>query len=160
MKKVMIPTCMSPFVVHVNGKKYTYQAGTEQEVPDEVAIVIEQHERYHEEKAKVERGEGNQGGGGSGATCKLVMNAVDEAMMANGTLYLSSLGTPSVSVKKNLGTTEYDVPCGSIIYLEAWCSLTTENLSAIMEDFDYGKFVYRVPSTPGAVAHLNVTFAG
>lgn len=33
MKKVMIPTCANPFEVDINGKKYIYPAGTEQEVP-------------------------------------------------------------------------------------------------------------------------------
>jgi hypothetical protein len=41
LKKVMIPTSMDPFVVEVNGWKYEYPAGTEQEVPEEVAAVIE-----------------------------------------------------------------------------------------------------------------------
>lgn len=46
MKKVMIPTFMNPFVVSVNGKRYEYPAGTEQEVPDEVASIIEaKHEK-------------------------------------------------------------------------------------------------------------------
>lgn len=47
MKKVTIPTCSNPFVVNINGKKYTYPAGTEQEVPDEVAVIIEAHEEHH-----------------------------------------------------------------------------------------------------------------
>lgn len=50
MKKVQIPTCMSPFIVDVNGKRYIYPAGTEQEVPDEVAIIIEKHNKSHEAK--------------------------------------------------------------------------------------------------------------
>lgn len=50
MKKVQIPTCMSPFIVDVNGKRYIYPAGTEQEVPDEVAIIIENHNKGHEAK--------------------------------------------------------------------------------------------------------------
>ena len=74
MKKVMIPTCKRPFNVFVNGVKYTYPSGTEQEVPDEVAIVIEHHEAYHEEKDKIDRvGDGSQGGGTGGgySTCKV-----------------------------------------------------------------------------------------
>lgn len=47
MKKVTIPTCANPFVVIVNGIKYTYPAGETVEVPDDVAEVIEQHEETH-----------------------------------------------------------------------------------------------------------------
>lgn len=47
MKKVTIPTCANPFVVIVNGMKYTYPAGETVEVPDDVAEVIEQHEETH-----------------------------------------------------------------------------------------------------------------
>ena len=41
MKTVKIPKSMDPFYVEVNGEKYSYKAGTEQEVPLEVAAVIE-----------------------------------------------------------------------------------------------------------------------
>lgn len=47
MKTVTIPTCANPFVVIVNGIKYTYPAGTTVEVPDDVAAVIEQHDEAH-----------------------------------------------------------------------------------------------------------------
>ena len=47
MKKVTIPTCANPFVVIVNGMKYTYPAGETVEVPDDVAAVIEQHDEAH-----------------------------------------------------------------------------------------------------------------
>lgn len=40
---VTIPECMNPFVVNINGVEYSYPAGTEQVVPEEVAEVIEQH---------------------------------------------------------------------------------------------------------------------
>ena len=47
MKNVTIPTCANPFVVIVNGIKYTYPAGETVEVPDDVAAVIEQHHDAH-----------------------------------------------------------------------------------------------------------------
>lgn len=47
-KVVTIPTCANPFEVSINGKKYLYPAGTVQEVPDEVALIIEQHHKGHE----------------------------------------------------------------------------------------------------------------
>lgn len=50
-KNVMIPDCTRPFFeVEINGKKYRYRSGTEQEVPDDVAQVIEQHTEAHEKK--------------------------------------------------------------------------------------------------------------
>lgn len=49
-KTVKIPECMNPFEVIVNGKHYSYPAGTTQEVPDDVAAVIEAHEQAHEEQ--------------------------------------------------------------------------------------------------------------
>lgn len=53
MKKVIIPSSSKPFVVDINGKKYTYQAGTEQEVPDEVAVIIEAYYEHHNDKPEV-----------------------------------------------------------------------------------------------------------
>ena len=49
-KTVKIPECMNPFEVFINGKHYSYPAGTTQEVPDDVAAVIEAHEQVHEEQ--------------------------------------------------------------------------------------------------------------
>lgn len=42
-KKIQIPECMNPFVITVNNQMYSYPAGTTQEVPDDVAAVIEHH---------------------------------------------------------------------------------------------------------------------
>lgn len=43
-KRVKIPECMKPnFICYINGRKYSYPAGIETEVPDEVATVIENH---------------------------------------------------------------------------------------------------------------------
>lgn len=53
MKTITIPTCANPFVVIVNGIKYTYPAGATVEVPDDVAEVIEQHEEAKPEPAPV-----------------------------------------------------------------------------------------------------------
>lgn len=40
MKTMVIPQDMLPFRVTINGVTYVYEAGTEQEVPDEVAEII------------------------------------------------------------------------------------------------------------------------
>lgn len=47
-KTVIIPECMNPFEVMIDGKYYSYPAGTTQEVPDDVAAVIESHKQTHE----------------------------------------------------------------------------------------------------------------
>lgn len=49
-KVVTIPTYQSPFVVMVNGVKYVFPAGSVQEVPDEVAVVIEANGRKKPEE--------------------------------------------------------------------------------------------------------------
>ena len=67
MKTVTIPTCANPFVVFVNGIKYTYPAGATVEVPDDVAAVIEQHDEAHSKPAPapvVPPFEPSEGGGG------------------------------------------------------------------------------------------------
>lgn len=43
MKTVIIPNDYHPFVIEVNGVKYTYPEGSEQSVPDEVASAIEHY---------------------------------------------------------------------------------------------------------------------
>lgn len=76
MKTVTIPTCANPFVVIVNGIKYTYPAGATVEVPDDVAAVIEQHDEAHNKPAPApvqppfasapsSGGSGTGGGGGA-----------------------------------------------------------------------------------------------
>lgn len=59
MPKVLIPNTMKPnFCVSINGTKYSYPAGTMQDVPDEVAQVIENHvELYYPEHAASGAGE-------------------------------------------------------------------------------------------------------
>lgn len=49
-KTVSIPTCMDPFIVMVNGVKYSFPAGQTVDVPDEVALVIERHHASHKKK--------------------------------------------------------------------------------------------------------------
>lgn len=46
-KKIIIPLCRNPFDIYVNHHFYSYPAGEEVEVPDEVAEVIEQHIGCH-----------------------------------------------------------------------------------------------------------------
>lgn len=46
-KIVEIPNCQNPFIVMVDGKRYSYPAGATVEVPDAVAEIIEQHHKNH-----------------------------------------------------------------------------------------------------------------
>ena len=68
MKTVKIPECMNPFEVIVNNQRYRYPGGTEQEVPDEVAEVIEVHMKNH---ADMTAPPYVPGGGGGYSTCKV-----------------------------------------------------------------------------------------
>lgn len=68
MKTVKIPECMNPFEVIVNNQRYKYPGGTEQEVPDEVAEVIEVHMKNH---ADMTAPPYVPGGGGGYSTCKV-----------------------------------------------------------------------------------------
>lgn len=158
MKKVMIPTCESPFNVFVNGEKYTYPSGTEQEVPDEVAIVIEQYNAYHEEKAKVESGEANQGGGGTGGgavgNCKLKLTV--ESRVEYGQLILLDGNNTTIDLTQNYGTTELDIPCGSALVLACEYFRSADKLTQVYA-CDHAA-VYQAPSEPGAVASLKVYF--
>ena len=51
-RTVMIPESMNPFRVIINGVEYSYPSGTEQNVPNDVAAVIENHQRMHEALSK------------------------------------------------------------------------------------------------------------
>lgn len=73
-KTVFIPECMNPFEVIVNHNRYIYPGGTSQEVPDEVAEVIELHNKGHEERKPPETG----GGGGSGDIDALLDGTITE----------------------------------------------------------------------------------
>lgn len=51
MTRIKIPECSNPFEVTVNGRKYKYKAGIETDVPDEVAVIIEKHNKAHYKEA-------------------------------------------------------------------------------------------------------------
>lgn len=54
-KTVIIPHTADPWICYVNGVRYSYAAGTEQTVPDEVASIIEQAKGYPPEAKAVEQ---------------------------------------------------------------------------------------------------------
>lgn len=59
MKTVIIPSNMNPWTCEINGMKFSYKAGTEQTVPDEVAELIEAYNESLPKEAK-EAGEEGQ----------------------------------------------------------------------------------------------------
>lgn len=121
MKTVTIPTCANPFVVIVNGIKYTYPAGATVEVPDDVAEVIEQHEEAKPEPAPVQPpfasvpSSGESGGGASGGgglpVVELETNLTAEgsAMSASDNAKLSAaIGGPAIiSINHEKGTSAF-----------------------------------------------------
>ena len=56
MKTVIIPSDYHPFVIEVNGVKYTYPEGTEQSVPDEVASAIENYYKLQPQERPTDGG--------------------------------------------------------------------------------------------------------
>ena len=125
MKKINIPTCMNPFEVSVNGVKHSYPAGTEQEVPMGVAMVIEQHGAYHEEKERIAKeGDGSQGGGTGGggySTCKVHVSIEPDTYGYEFTYStLDDNGKPTIkNIRHWFDSSEYEydieVICGSFI---------------------------------------------
>lgn len=84
-KKVKIPECANPFEVNLNGKKYFYPAGQEVEVPDDVAAIIEAHNKKHqpvEHKHDAPFPVGS--GGGVDVTASVGQTIVVEEVDANG----------------------------------------------------------------------------
>lgn len=60
MEKRKIPDNMNPWTCEVNGVKYVYEAGTEQDVPEEVAHIIDAYWK------SMEPVKGSSGGAGAG----------------------------------------------------------------------------------------------
>lgn len=78
-KVVTIPTSQSPFVVMVNGAKYVFPAGSVQEVPDEVAIVIEAYSRETPAKPVDAPFDCCEGGGTGGSSVQSDWNQNDSS---------------------------------------------------------------------------------
>lgn len=70
----VIPMGSDPWVAIINGIKYSYPAGTEQEVPAEVAVLIDAQERHEQPKYPPV-----QGGGDMLVTITVIMPADAEA---------------------------------------------------------------------------------
>ncbi len=84
-RTVQIPSGSNPFTAFVNGKKYTYEAGTTQVVPDGVARLINDGTAYPPKAEKVDppfESEGT-GGGGSGDD-SMMLEVVQD--LDNGTI--------------------------------------------------------------------------
>lgn len=156
MKTVKIPECMSPFEVTVNNHHYRYPAGTEQEVPDEVAEVIEVHMKNHAEMTAPPY---VPGGGGGGATChlKVVASNYDEyGYILSGTLYVP--GYENIALENVIGTTSYEIPCNSLIAVSssnAWPS--PSKMTQESSGDSGGVWLYRINAAAGETANLGLT---
>ena len=64
-KVIKIPTCRNPFDIVINNAEYSYPAGAEVEVPDEVAHIIECHENALHKPIEEANSGGASSGGGS-----------------------------------------------------------------------------------------------
>lgn len=158
MKTVKIPECMNPFEVIVNNQRYRYPGGTEQEVPDEVAEVIEVHMKNHEERTAPPY---VPGGGGGASTCKLKLTVDgDGETMAFGHLVLfDSKNTTIMFDSIGIGSTvEFEIPCGSAIVKSCDFGATVSNLTQIPVGGDGTVAVYAAPNEPNAVATMSVYF--
>ena len=107
MKTVKIPECMNPFEVIVNNQRYRYPGGTEQEVPDEVAEVIEVHMKNHEERTAPPY---VPGGGGGYSTCKVHVTFNTESTAFEVRYSTMINGNPASAVLANRG--EFDEVLG------------------------------------------------
>lgn len=85
-----IPAFMDPFIVEVNGKQYKYPAGTEQDVPAEVAAVIQ---NINDMTPKPAGGSGAAGG-------VMIVNAVT----ADGSSYTTDKTYAAIEAAINAGT--------------------------------------------------------
>lgn len=127
-KTVLIPTETDPFVVDINNVKYSYPAGTEQTVPDDVAAVINNYwaTRPHPAKAvdggvfpyvddedngKILKVQGGawQVGDDAGSGGALSVLSYDLTKMGNSLLALTSFfgtgGTSGVYLEMNITAT-------------------------------------------------------
>ena len=118
MKTVKIPECMNPFEVIVNNQRYRYPGGTEQEVPDEVAEVIEVHMKNHEERTAPPY---VPSAGGGYSTCKVHVSIEPDTYGYEFTYStLDDNGKPTIkNIRHWFDSSEYEydieVICGSFI---------------------------------------------
>lgn len=80
-KVVKIPDCSNPFEVIINNNKYRYPAGATVEVPDEVAAIIEAHEKQHDEEAKHKIDPPFDCCGGEGGSSDAVLTKTEKALI-------------------------------------------------------------------------------
>lgn len=147
MKTVQIPECMNPFEVIVNNNRYSYPAGTEQTVPKEVAEVIEVHMKNHEERTAPPYVPES---GGGGATCKLklvVRNSEEMGFYVYGEAYIP--GYENINLESVPGTTEYEIPCGSVVAVNASNSYISSKKNVTIASESEPFFVARVTEEAG-----------
>ena len=115
LKKVKIPTSMDPFVVEVNGWKYEYPAGTEQEVPEEVAAVIENIEQM---TPRPDGGSGGSGGAGAGMmVVNITANDDYSELYSDKTVHEILEATKAGMIVKAVAAEQYGYYIGDLAYV-------------------------------------------
>lgn len=156
MKTVKIPNCMNPFEVIVNNHRYRYPGGTTQEVPDEVAEVIEVHMKNHADMTAPPYVP--ESGGGVVGTCKLKL-VIDGYETPYGDVVLVDGNNTTIDLGQGFGTTEYEIPCGTVILIG--CDFASQGTNLTRVPFNGGGgtvTVYQAPAEANAEATLRVYF--
>ena len=138
-----IPSNMNPWICEINGKKYTYPAGTVQDVPTEVAEVID---------AYYKKSEGQHGESGS-----------DNLKIMTGTAVLTSTSTGACVYPECNWTRINNKVFASIGFYSSGCaSFTVSGLpftcctygaSTVVTNFDYDSHI--VGNMEMGVAQIN-----
>ena len=118
-RTVKIPECANPFEVIVNSVKHCYPAGETVEVPDEVADIIESHNKKHEPVEHKHEppfsGGGPGGSGGGGAQSDWGANTGESGHVLNRTHYAEKVVSTFVDeilagFDPNTGAFQYKKP--------------------------------------------------
>ncbi len=88
-KTVKIPDNMSPWEATINGLKYVYPAGTTQEVPDEVAALIERLSNLEPEKEPIAPPFAGGGMGGADWNAAIMVVSFKSHNLETGEIFMS-----------------------------------------------------------------------
>ena len=141
-KVVTIPKDRNPFVVFVNGVKYSYPAGATTEVPDSVADVIE---RYESSKPKPEPNAGNTGGNSAPSDWNAkegepghVLNRTHYAEKAVGEVLFTTMSSNA-----------FDAEIGGYLYRRDCWMYAGEEYTVLWKDTEYKCVCIEMPGDSG-----------
>lgn len=98
------------------------------------------------------------GGGGVVGNCKLRLT-IEGYEYHYGEVFLADGKNTSINLDRDNGTTEYEIPCGTVILV--YCDFFSYGTNLARLPFDGGGYVavYQAPAEPDAVATLRVNFS-